>query len=252
MTHQIDASPIPVSTMDRHGVSSALVRSRPALPGIRKTLADRLSGPGGIYNIGNLILLAQGIGLQVLSAGPGNSAWSLAALADYFAGNGVAIAMTAATAIFLVGGEVYHRAWSGPLKPDPRLNRLGDFLSGSGAVILTMALFMLGHEVLALTSGLFCCLGKFGSAFPAADGWIRKAIPFIPDPFRTMVLASRVPALAAAGYGLCAALLQADGGAQTHWSTPATLVVCYVLWAYGDFLFFRSSRTAAAAGKAVA
>ena len=222
-------------------------------PTLCEALTDRLSGPGGLYNLGNLIGLGQGIALQILAAGAVHSAWSSApaAVADYLAGNGAAIAMTAATAVFFVSGEVYHRAWSGPLKPNDRLNRLGDFLSGVGAVCLGVALFELGHPVLALTSGLLHSVGKFGSAFHAVGDRILKGVPFIPDPFRTMVLLSRLPALAAAGYDLTASLLQTDASVQAHWSTSATLVVCYLLWSFADLLLFRSSRPAAvAAGSA--
>lgn len=251
MTLDIDTRLKPASRTMRPGNRAApSIAKRPRLPSLRKALTDRLAGPGGLYNLGNLIGLGQGIALQILASGDGHSVWSGApgAVADYLAGNGAAIAMTAATAIFFVSGEVYHRAWSGSLKPDDRLNRLGDFLSGVGAVCLGLALFELGHPVLALTAGLLHSVGKFGSAFHAVGERIFKGVQFIPDPFRTMVLLSRLPALAAAGYDLIATLFQTNASVQAHWSTSATLVVCYLLWSFADLLLFRSSRPATEAG----
>ena len=63
--------------------------------------------------------------------------------------------------IFCWSGEAYHRAWTGAKAPDPRLNRLGDHLSGIGALALGMALFLSGEPLLAATSGLLHAAGKF-------------------------------------------------------------------------------------------
>jgi hypothetical protein len=202
-----------------------------------------MSGPGGAYTIGNLIGLGQGISAQLMASGEGNhSPWVgvPAAISEYLAGNFAAVAMTTATAIFFTSSEAYHRAWNGSSKPREDLNRLGDFLSGVGAVWLGLALLELGQPFLALTSGLLHAAGKFGSAFQRSGGRTSTMGAGRPDLFRSMVLLSRVPGLAAAGNGLYASLFQ--GVRQQDWSTSATLLVCYLLWSWADLLLLRSSR----------
>ncbi|QKD06698.1 hypothetical protein [Mesorhizobium loti] len=223
------------------------------LPALRKTLTDRMSGPGGAYNIGNLIGLCQGVTAQILASNDLNQlpwAGAPAAISHYLTGNFAAIAMTSATVIFFASGEIYHRAWNGRPKPRENLNRLGDFLSGVGAVCLGLALFELGHPLLASTSGLLHSVGKFGSACHRPGAQILNLPAYTLDPFRTMVLLSRLPALVAAGYDLHASLFQIESTVQPHWSTPATLVACYLLWSWADLLLFRSSHSRAAHGRA--
>lgn len=219
------------------------------LPALRTALTNRMSGPGGAYNIGNLIGLGQGITAQMLVSYDLNHlpwAGAPAAISHYLTGNFAAIAMTSATAIFFASGEVYHRAWKGRFKPREKLNRLGDFLSGVGAVCLGLALFELGHPLLALTSGLLHSVGKFGSAFHRPGVQILNLPVSGPDPFRTMVLLSRLPAIIAAGAGFLASLFRAQIGQPQHWSMPASLLVCYLLWSWADLLLFRSSKPDAA------
>jgi hypothetical protein len=209
-----------------------------------------MSGPGGFYNIGNLIGLCQGLATQILvtkDLSQTSRMVSPATAVDYLAGNSAAIAMTAATTIFMVSGEVYHRAWNGQQQPRDDLNHLADFLSGLGAVCLGLALLAFGHPFLALTSGLLHSIGKFGSAWHGPGVPALKRPARRPDPFRTLVLFSRLPAIAAAGLELHASLFMGEagmGGAGPvpHWTTPATLLVCYLLWSRADLLLFRSSR----------
>ena len=75
--------------------------------------------------------------------------------------------------------------------PEPR----SDFLSGIGALVLGLALLCLGQPLLAATAGLFHALGKFGSArhWRPLPGWQGGW----PNLYRTLVLASRVPAILA-------------------------------------------------------
>ena len=82
----------------------------------------RLVGPGGYYNAGNAFGLVMGIALQVSTAPADGGAGStvLGAMRDYLAGNAGAVALTAATAVFFVSGEAYHRAWAQGAPPDPR------------------------------------------------------------------------------------------------------------------------------------
>ena len=239
-------------TPPRVAQPSDAVASRPgtARSRARQSAARSPVGPGGAYNVGNLIGLCQGIVAQTFLAGgsdPQAASSVLAGIAAYFAGNAAAVAMTVATVVFIASGEAYHRAWSGRTAPHMGLNRLGDFLSGLGAVALGIALLGLGHPVLALTSGLLHALGKFGSAahretVPAAAGTRR-----LPDLFRSMVLVSRVPAFIAAGLDLHATLQATGAATQAHWSTPATLIVCYAFWSWADLLLFKPAGRAPAA-----
>lgn len=224
--------------------ASFLTNQSPRPHTLRIALTERMSGPGGAYNIGNLIGLCQGITAQILVPKDLNQLpWTSApaAMSHYLSGNFAAIAMTSATAIFFASGEVYHRAWNGHRRPRENINRLGDFLSGLGAVGLGLALFELGHPFLALTSGLLHSVGKFGSACHRSDVEMLTVGARGPDPFRTMVLLSRLPAMVAAALGLYASLFKIEGGHLQHWSTPASLLGSYLLWCWADLLLFRSS-----------
>lgn len=208
--------------------------------------AARLSGPGGFYNIGNAFGLAMGVGMQVAAVSAAGMGAAAGAVMGYLAGNTGALALTVGTAIFFWGGEMYHRAWANGAPPDPVLNRRGDMLSGVGALVLFVALLSLGQVILAVTAGLLHAYGKFGSAakWRPVPGWR----PEWPDFFRTMVLASRVPAILAAGLDL--ARVAATAGPATPasaWMTPLTLLVCYALWCKADLLLFQASRRTAIA-----
>lgn len=206
-------------------------------------LVARMRGPGGYYNIGNLLGLVAGIALQVAGSTNGIGRSAL----DYLAGNAAALAMTVATVIFFCAGELYHRAWQAGDAPDGPLDRLADLLSGIGAIALGCALWLLGQPLLAVTAGALHALGKFASA-AAPDG--RAAVPGWPagwpDPFRSMVVASRAPALLAAGADLWRTALAAltDAGPALPVVMPATLLACYLLWTRADLLLFKDTGTA--------
>ena len=136
------------------------------------------------------------------------------------------------------------RAWANGAPPNPALNRRGDVSSGIGALILFVALLSLGHVMLAVTAGLLHALGKFGSA------WKWRPLPGLratwPDCFRTMVLASRVPAILASSLDLAHAVATADAAAPaTAWLIPLTLLICYAIWCKADLMLFRASKPAA-------
>ncbi|WP_181180598.1 hypothetical protein [Mesorhizobium sp. B2-4-6] len=211
------------------------------------SLRARMAGPGGYYNFGNALGLTTGITVQfaaLAQAGGSHGQNTItAAVADYFAGSPGAIALTLATLVFFCSGEIYHRAWAERRTPDQALNRLGDLLSGLGAIGLGVALYLLGDPLLAATSGLLHALGKFGSAYhqpgtPAFIGWPGTW----PDPFRSAVLASRLPAIAAAAAQSWLALPATEaGGPLSAIAGSTTLLVCYLLWAKADLMLFRSS-----------
>ena len=75
-------------------------------------------------------------------------------------------------------------------------------------------------------------LGKLGSAVhgPTVPAWP----PTWPDPFRSLVLVSRLPAL-----GLAVAAIWA-GWPQGQVAEPALLLACTAIWARADLLLFRA------------
>ncbi len=207
--------------------------------GLHRALTERLSGPGGTYNVGNAIGLVGGIIIAVAAVdqpeGHGVSAGARAAF-DYLAGSASAVCLTAAMLIFFWSGEAYHRAWANGFPPDPRRNRQGDLVSGVGAIALGIGLFLVGEPLLAATAGLLHATGKFGSALhptrPSPRRW--------PDPWRMAVLVSRVPALALVTMALVAELNLQGGPEPSRLATPAMLLLCYLLWSRADILLFRA------------
>lgn len=204
-------------------------------------LRERLAGPGGLYNIGNALGLSGGLAIAVAAAGGTDGPTfesGFDAVLDYLAGSASSVAITVAMVIFFISGEKYHRAWIRGYPPDPRLNRLGDLLSGYGAITLGIGLALLGEPLLALTAGLLHALGKFGSAL---EGPVARRLKRLrPDPCRTAVLVSRFPAIAL----VLATLYAAVGGTApiepAEVATSALLLVCYLLWSVADIRLFDS------------
>jgi hypothetical protein len=197
---------------------------------LKDGLAQRLGGPGGLYNLGNGLGLLSGVSFHVAAASV--SGW--AALSDYFVGSLGATAITVAMLIFFWSGEQYRKAWAHGAPPDGRLNRLGDVSSGWGALALGLGLFLMGQPVLAATAGLMHAAGKFGSALPVRT---QKRLPFGPETFRTVVVASRLPALAAVVLQASAAVSAGDiQGAVA----AGLLMLCYGLWLKADVTLMRS------------
>ncbi len=198
---------------------------------------QRISGPGGLYNLGNALGLVGGLSFHVAAAmavagsGLGHGA---NALVDYFVGSLGATAITMAMLIFFWSGEQYHKAWAHGAPPDGRLNRLGDVSSGWGALALGLGLFLMGHPVLAATAGLMHAAGKFGSALPEA---LLARLPNGPAVFRLTVVGSRIPALVAVLLQLQTAM--AMGEAQPM-AASGLLLLCYLLWLKADVALMRS------------
>lgn len=201
-------------------------------------LAQRVRGPGGLYNLGNALGLASGLALHVAvtldaSANAG-LAHGASAVVDYFAGSAGAFSITVAMLIFFWSGERYHMAWANGAPPDARQNRLGDISSGVGALALGLGLFMLGQPLLAATAGLLHAIGKFGSALPSEA---LKRLPFSPGVFRKSVVASRIPAIAIVLIQVEEALM---GDPAPPLAASACLLLCYLLWLKADVALFRS------------
>lgn len=205
-------------------------------PRSRAKLLARMKGPGGYYNVGNVLCFATGIAVQLAAAPPSMDA--AGALADYFAGDLSGIMLTLATIVFLTSGETYHRAWANGFPPDPALNRLGDFLSGVGCVALGIGLLTLGSPILAATSGILGAFGKFGSALHRPNPASAVNWPWI---FRAVVVQSRAPAILAAVLELSRAAPAIAGGAPAApLITAASLLVSYALWTKADLLLLKA------------
>lgn len=232
----------PRSNFDATGRDVSIDAPVPAR--IWPAMRSRLDGPGGYYNIGNAIGLLTGLGLQAAAMAGDGGATASATELHYFSGTGSSTALMLATLIFFISGEIYHRAWARSGAPDPALNRVGDFLSGVGALALGVALFGIGQPVLAATAGLMHAAGKFGSAFHRLDSAPVRGWPAAwPDPFRSLVLVSRIPAGAAACWELVGALLPgASGNELSNLVEAATLLACTLLWAKADLLLFDTRR----------
>jgi hypothetical protein len=204
---------------------------------LRSQFQQRISGPGGLYNLGNALGLVGGVSFHVAAAmavagsGVGHGA---DALVDYFVGSLGATAITVAMLIFFWSGDQYHKAWAHGAPPDGRLNRLGDVSSGWGALALGVGLFLMGHPVLAATAGLMHAAGKFGSALPER---VQARMPFGQGVFRLTVVASRIPALVAVLLQLQAAM--AAGESQSL-AASGLLLLCYLLWLKADVALMRS------------
>jgi hypothetical protein len=200
-----------------------------------------LGEPGQLYNNGNLLVLAGGIGGAVCAAvGEGADLTAAAGrVAHHFLGAPSAVALTIATLVFVVGGAAYSRAWrNAGSAPDPRFNRWGDVLSGVGAVILGAGLTMLGDATLAIFAGLLHAGGKFGSAF-AGPRRIRigGGAVLLADVCKDAVLVSRVPALAAAFIGLTTTVVAFGPIGEMVLALSVTVSTLY--WALADILLLR-------------
>jgi hypothetical protein len=202
-------------------------------------LRQRMSGPGGYYNLGNALGLATGLALQVASVQEGSLGATASAAFDYLAGSPSAVALTVAMLIFFWSGEVYHRAWANGFPPDTRLNRKGDLLSAFGALALGVGLLILQQPILAATAGLLHAIGKLGSALHRPDYAAASAGRRRPDPWRAVVLFSRIPAMAAALIELVRVVPQLGTDLPVSAAVaPAVLLGCYLAWAKADLMLF--------------
>ena len=215
-------------------------------------ICARMRGPGGYYNAGNLLGFSVSLGLQLAAAPQGSVRTSTEILYGFVAGSPSALAFTMATVIFLVSGEVYHRAWRDDGNADAGLTRLADILSAVGGLALTISLIFLGQALLAVVSGLLIVLGKLGSAGFGDNARLPLWPAAWPDPFRSAVLAGRAPGIAAVGLDLAGRIGGvADGGALTSLIQPMVLIVCYLLWINADLLLVDGARVPRlAAGRA--
>ena len=190
-------------------------------------LSARLPSPGFLYNAGNLLGLCVGLAVALV----GHDGRSGETLVAYFAGDGGALCLTAATIVFFVSGGVYHHAWQVDGSRRLRLVRSADLLSGLGAILLGASLFLVGQPLLALTSATLHSTGKLGSALA---GGRSKALCRLG---RRLVLSSRAIGLMAGASALTPAFTGI--GPASDIVMPVTLMVCYLLWASADILLMK-------------
>lgn len=214
----------------------SLIREQKTLGG---WLRSRLSGPGGLYNIGNVLALFSGIVVQIVAVWGQTSI--VAAVRDHLAGSAGALWLTIAMLTFILSGEFYHRAWRVPSKPDMRSNQLGDLTSGLAAIALTLALVEFGDTTLAICAGVLLAGGKLGSGLITNlnIGW--KAP--IKEALGAAVILSRLPSLAALGLTLIPLLGAPQLGLDVV--LPAVMFLCFLLWLGADFLLLRKVRSLA-------
>ncbi|RBP15812.1 hypothetical protein DFR50_10782 [Roseiarcus fermentans] len=202
----------------------------------RAAILGRLSGPGGLYNLGDA--LGFGSGLLVTYLGWWESTDNVENVLSigmrYVAGSPAAVALTIATAIFFGSGEAYHRAWSNGYPPDTKLTQIGDLFSAFGAIALGAGLYLLGNPVLAATSGLLHAAGKFGSAFSprgkrSSTGRKIDASALC----RIIVLISRAPALIATSADILSSRARDE---RSFAFISLVMLVCYLIWSVADLM----------------
>jgi len=202
-------------------------------------LVARFKGPGALYNIGNIIALLAGIGVALRDVH--NHDEAMAGLHHQFTGSAPAIWLTAAILVFIIAGEVYHRAFHGCASRRAGLNQAADLIAGIAAIALTLALIGFGDPAIAVVAGVILACGKLGSAalpllrLDRSAHWDRG--------LRFAVLASRAPSILSLAMS-AAVTFRASGGVDDA-LLPLIMIGCFLLWAWADVLLLRFSRPTA-------
>lgn len=160
----------------------------------------------------------------------------------YLFGSPAASWLTLSLLVFILSGELYHRAFAADA---PRLGlvRAGDFVSAASAMALAISLMHLGDVMLAIVAGALLGGGKLGSALSPGGNWIvaietgvdrptAKRISF--DGFRIAVILSRIPTLV-----LLASETLRIATSETPLTTailPAIMIGCFLIWLRADIL----------------
>lgn len=122
------------------------------------------------------------------------------------------------------------------LSTRPGEEPVGRFVFGLGAVALGIGLAMLASPILAATSGFLHAAGKFGRGLDVERDivLVGRRVPAM-TLYRGSVLLSRVPAICVALASILGAVEVAPTGDAVRQSIlPATMLVCYALWATAD------------------
>ncbi len=207
--------------------------SIPRRPVVPRWIVSRLVGPGALYNFGNFLALSAGPALQLFQD------WGqitiFAAVHQHLLASPEAIWLTTSLIMFVVSGEIYHRAYQARPEASLHMIQLGDVASGCAAILLTVALLLLGDLILALIAGGLLAGGKLGNA----------ALPFfgvsnetsIGNALRLAAVASRAPSIATLTWAVAKGI-----EANAPWDSlviPAIMILCFLLWLWADLLLMR-------------
>ena len=191
-------------------------------------LSTRFSGPGALYNLGNVIALVAGAGLA-LSELDGNA---MQGLRHYLMGSAPAAWLTGSMLVFIVSGELYHAGYHG--RPERRALRIqqADLAAGLAAFALTIALIGFGDAGMAIVAGVLLAGGKLGSAvLPLWSGGAAVA-----GSLRVVVLGSRFPSILALVLSLQSMSHQIAAPSMQDMLLPIVMIGCFLLWLWADVI----------------
>lgn len=141
---------------------------------------------------------------------------------------------------FSLGGFAYSSAWGRDESSSPKLGKAGDIISGFGAALFTVGMYLAGHPMIA-TFGLLIVVGKLGSAVAVSSSrrqGIRERGPA--SDFKDLTVLGRFAMLAVVMTGLFEALASLHAGAALV--LLATAIAC-LFWLTADGkMLTRSSR----------
>lgn len=192
----------------------------------------RLSGPGGLHNIGNLLALFGG--MIVFTFNSWQELTFNQILHSYFAGSIGTLSLTLSMIIFLIAGEYYHRACNSDVKFDQKLLQTGDFLSAIAAFISMFALVSFGQTHIALFAGSLLVIGKLGTAIFPQRGKGTYFKGNVTNIFRSLSIISRIPSIAALAYA--SFMLTENIRTTSELAISLVMLVCYILWLIGDIM----------------
>lgn len=200
--------------------------------------AGRLKGPGGLYNVGNIVALLAGLIAQFLKASEEMSVTG--AMREYAFGNPTASWLTLAILTFIIAGELYHRAWAESATRKDRLVQMADGISAIAAVFLSFSLASSGEVWLAIVAGVLLAGGKLGSAVLPVLGLSTSPRSLLDQMCRWVVVASRVPSIFV--LGIQVVQLHSESALVTQAFLPVTMIVCFLLWVAADLALMRAPK----------
>ncbi len=201
-------------------------------------LFERMTGPGGYYNVGNVIALAGGAMIHVVQSPAGLSPQG--AIVTFLVGNPGATWLSISMFVFILAGELYHRAYAEFGPPNGKLLRLADASAGVAGLAIMISLMHFGDVVMAVIAGTMLAGGKFGTAIlPREAGNGPITWPRLEATLRWSVVLSRFPSLAALTLEILRVFLRDD---PAHlMAMPALMAFCFLLWLRADLLLMKIS-----------
>ena len=179
--------------------------------------------PGKLYNAGNIVALGVGL-LDCMVLSQAKLGATFAALNNFFIGSWPAIFTSLAVIFFFINGQKYASAWANGYPPNVHDNKMGDGLSGLGAILIGVGLigFSQGNLgfYLAIITTLLHAGGKFGSFANWQSERFFKILPFVSR--ATYILA------------LVATLFTSIE--PWHEIVPWGLIAAAMIWARADWL----------------